>query len=314
MIFSDKSNADIESLGSKPHQDDEGSTASHSTASIAIPIPSRVSVSRDVSPISIPEPIQPLLDYTPDPAALIIRDNTSNQGWEEAGAELVGSNEYADRGIFLLDLDTADSADQQEIKEKTPEQVLEHILSTEDIPHRRVPRTIPPPGLCIPWGPNNPVPISLRNFTPSDPFLPTEAHDPVGFGDLNGVQQRWVLLEAIYQVPIFYICRDSLAEKHHQQQPNNVMYGFNNFCGDFNCKVDICEHSRPNGRRWMWPGIIYVVSKLQHTRKEGMRRAREKAERYAAAKRAYEQPVDDQHAYVQSAYQQLSHVPIVYVQ
>ncbi|KAB8289556.1 hypothetical protein EYC80_010714 [Monilinia laxa] len=269
-------------ISSKTLQDDEGSTKSHPTASLPTPMPSRISFSRGAAPISIPEPTESILDYTPDPGALLLNDSTNNQSSEEVDSELVG-DEYADEGIFLLDLDNMDLAGQRKNKDKTPEQVLKDILSTEDIPHHQVPRTILPPGLCIPWGPNNPVPTSLEDFTSSDPFLPTETYDLGGFSDLNGVQQRWVLLEAIHQVPIFYIFRDNLAEKHHQQQPNNAMYGFNNFCGDFGCKVEICEHSRPNGRQWMWPGIRYVVSKLKHTRKEGIRRAREKAERDAAA-------------------------------
>ncbi|RAL58609.1 hypothetical protein DID88_003969 [Monilinia fructigena] len=176
-------------ISSKALQDDEDSTTSHPTASLPTLMPSMISISRGAAPISIPEPTELILDYTPDPGALLLSDSTSSQSSEEVDTELVG-DEYADEGIFLLDLDNMDLAGQQKNKYKTSEQVLKAILSTEDIPHRRVSRNILPPGLCIPWGPNNPVPTSLAHFTSSDPFLPTGTHDPDGFSDLNGVQQR----------------------------------------------------------------------------------------------------------------------------
>ncbi|QSZ28569.1 hypothetical protein DSL72_003067 [Monilinia vaccinii-corymbosi] len=272
-----------------------------------------IAVSMAAIPMAIPQRAQPLPGL-PDPAPVIIRANTKNQGSEAVGAVLVADNEWndksADEGVFSLELEnTVDSVDQQTEDAKGLEEELEDILSTEVILHRQVPRPALPPGFSFPWGLNNPVPTQLGDFTSTDYFLPNPNHDPVGFNQLNGVQQRWVMLEAFHNAPIFYICRDNLAENLHQQQPYHFMYDFDNFCGYLGCKVESCEHPRPNGNYWLFPGLHNVVPELQHIRQECMRRARERAEheaaeRYAAAKFAAEQHAFQQMLREQRAFEE----------
>ncbi|EDO00521.1 predicted protein [Sclerotinia sclerotiorum 1980 UF-70] len=99
-----------------------------------------------------------------------------------------------------------------------------------------------PPGIVIPWGPNNTIPIKLNEFRATDPWLPSPFNDPLGYGLLNGVQKRWCQLELYYKQTIFWIYTNFTASNHLENNPRDIVYCFNNICGYFGCQAKDCKH------------------------------------------------------------------------
>ncbi|ESZ91350.1 hypothetical protein SBOR_8258 [Sclerotinia borealis F-4128] len=216
-------------------------------------------------------------------------------GGNKQTSEKVGAGSVSDDGSIIEDpsapenepkfsneLDTPDVTAQETEQPLSPEEIVEEILRTEVIPHYHQARPFLPPGISIPWGPYNPVPIRLGDFTANDPFILTESSDPVEYSKLNGIQRRWGMLEEAHQERIFYICQYNIALNHHEQQPEHVIYGFDNFCSYFGCKESTCRHSRPAAGVWMCPGLANVVPELHDLRAEEMKLVRENADRKAA--------------------------------
>lgn len=146
------------------------------------------------------------------------------------------------------------------------------IIRDDLIPHRCVDRPPHPPGIIVPWGPYNPVPIRLEDFRENDPWLPNAQSNPDGFIKLTGIQKRWAYLEKYYNFPIYHISKELMVSKHHFRHPHHITMLFNNFCGYANCKASTCSHSRPD-HHWLWDELDPVLPEIQGMPPKYVRRA-----------------------------------------
>ncbi|KAF7860867.1 hypothetical protein EAF04_008385 [Stromatinia cepivora] len=232
----------------------------------------------------------------PDPAPEIIHIDHNNQVSEDVATEPVPDNqselteqelfisELAEQGIFISDrseqeivpveLNTPKPVEQQPEQVQGLEEIaVEEIIRTQVIPHYHQFRTsFLPPGIVIPWGPNNPIPIRLADFRAADFWLPNPFNDPLGYDRLSEVQQRWSQLEVAYKQTIYWICMNFTASNHLENNPENALFSFNNICGYFGCQEKDCKHPRVR-----WGGLHWDYEKWQQHRENQLKLGQQKA-------------------------------------
>ncbi|KAJ8061386.1 hypothetical protein OCU04_010442 [Sclerotinia nivalis] len=242
-----------------------------------------------------------------DPAPEVIHTD-HNQVSEDVATELVPENQsdlmekelfisgLAEQGIFISDLSEQGifpvAMNTPKLIEQKPEQIqgleeiVEEIIRTQVIPHHhQFTSRFLPPGIVIPWGPNNPVPIRLADFRATDPWLPSPFNDPFGYDRLSEVQKRWRQLEVAYQQTIYWICMNFTASNHLENNPGNTLYCFNNICGYFGCQEKDCKHPRVR-----WGGLHWSYEKWKQHRLNQLKLGQRRANQQAASQQQYGRP------------------------
>ncbi|KAF7951927.1 hypothetical protein EAE96_007224 [Botrytis aclada] len=221
------------------------------------------------------------------------------------------SLELANREVYLTELrntfpveqDSSDAVN-QEAEEVTVSQKVNQLGEThaEEIvrmyripPYSQFRSVFPTPGTTIPWGPQNTIPARIWDFRGNDPWLPTPWTNPDLYDQLNGVQRRWAQLEVRYQTKIFWLEANFKAVIHLEENPENRLYAFNNFCGWYRCQAEKCEYPRVDGRLYFFDLDSFYTSWKQ-LRNEQLLLDYEPSNEYAA-----NQPSTDVNALEQTA-------------
>ncbi|TGO60858.1 hypothetical protein BCON_0032g00530 [Botryotinia convoluta] len=221
------------------------------------------------------------------------------------------------RNTFPVEPDSSDVVDEQAedviVSQKVSqpgETHAEEIVRIYRIPPYSQFRSIfPPPGLTVPWGPHNPIPTRIDDFRGNDPWLPTPWTNPDAYHRLNGIQRRWVQLEVRYQTRLFWLGMAFEAVIHLEENPEDKLYVFNNFCGWYGCQAEKCEHPRVDGRLYFFDLNCYYPT-WKKLRDEQLLLDNEPSNDYAAHEpstdvNALEQTaLRDQEARVQQAQEQ----------
>ncbi|CAD6438930.1 7423d44a-366b-44d8-980f-442008a4598f [Sclerotinia trifoliorum] len=206
--------------------------------------------------------------------------------------------ELSEQGIVPAELNTPKPVEQRPEQVQGSEEIVKEIIRTQMIPHYHQFRTpFLPPGLVIPWGPNNIIPIQLIEFKATDPWLPNPFNDPLGYSRLNEVQKRWCQLELYYKQTIFWICKNSTAANHLENNPRNIFYCFNNICGYFGCQAKDCRHPQV-----CWVSLYRSYEKWKQHRTNQLELFRKNVNQQAAFQQQYGRPL----ANIQASQGQLS--------
>ncbi|TGO85319.1 hypothetical protein BPOR_0409g00090 [Botrytis porri] len=178
------------------------------------------------------------------------------------------SLEFAKQEIFLSELrntfpieeDSPDVVNEQVEEVIVPWKVSQpgETHAAEIVRMYRIPRysqfrsVFPAPGFTLPWGPQNPIPTRIDDFRGNDPWLPTPWTNSDAYHQLNGIQRRWVQLEVRYQTRLFWLGMNFKAAVHLEENPQDRLYAFNNFCGWYGCQAEKCKHRRVDGRLYFF--------------------------------------------------------------
>ncbi|KAF5867737.1 uncharacterized protein Bfra_010707 [Botrytis fragariae] len=164
------------------------------------------------------------------------------------------------RNTFPVEEDSSNVVDEQAEEVIVPQKVhqpgethAEEIVRMYRIPRYSQFRSVfPLPGFSIPWGPHNPIPTRIDDFRGNDPWLPTPWTNPNAYHQLNGIQRRWVQLEVRYQTRLFWLGMNFKAVIDLEENSEDKLYAFNNFCGWYGCPANKCKHPRVDGRLYFF--------------------------------------------------------------